>query len=107
MADFVDENVGDDLAQCLFMLGPVIEDRPAIEEDHIGHLPGDLRFPAMRKTDPLEKPHEVEFALSAQRAHHVFGRKIFDADDEIVAKLAEFTGQPAPGGTGQQLEIGK
>ena len=107
MADFVDEHMGDDLAQGLLMLDPIIEDRPAIEEHHVGHLPGDLRLAAMHKADALEETHDVEFALGAKRAQNVFGREIFDADDEIVAEPPEFFREPTPGGIGQNFKIGK
>ena len=33
MADFVDQHVADDMADGLVMLRPVVEDRPAVEED--------------------------------------------------------------------------
>src|SRR5262245_5709930 len=40
VTDFVHEDVGDDRAQRLVVLGPVIEDRPAVEPHHVGHLSG-------------------------------------------------------------------
>ena len=40
MADFVNQHVGDNFAQCILMLRPIIEDWPSIQPDHIGQLLG-------------------------------------------------------------------
>jgi len=61
----------------------------------------------MGEANALEQAHEVEFALRTERAHDVFGGKVFDPDDEIVAQRTKFRRQAAPGGVGQQFKIGE
>ena len=36
VADLVHENMSDDIAELFVMLGPIVEDRAAIEQDHSG-----------------------------------------------------------------------
>src|SRR5262245_24636623 len=38
VADLVHQHVGDDGAERLVVLGPVVEDRAAVEPHHVGHL---------------------------------------------------------------------
>ena len=57
MADLVDQHVADDMAQRLVMLGPVIQDRPAVEPDHVGQ-PGDVVVAAERQSDVLKQAGE-------------------------------------------------
>src|SRR5262245_29637829 len=38
VADLVHQHVGDDGTKRLVVLGPVVEDRPPVEPDHVGHL---------------------------------------------------------------------
>src|SRR6516164_484874 len=52
VADLVHQHVGDDRAQRLVVLGPVVEDRPAVEPHHVGHLSG-RAFRAKRQADAL------------------------------------------------------
>ena len=55
--------MADDMAQRLLMLGPVVEDRPAVEPDHVGQ-PGDVVVAAERQSDALKQAEQVEFALA-------------------------------------------
>src|ERR1700724_2691813 len=48
VADLVEQHVGDDPAQRLVVLGPVVENRPPVEPDQVGHL--------HRRTLGLERP---------------------------------------------------
>src|SRR6187402_3734876 len=41
VADFVDQHMADDMAQRLLMFGPVVQNRPPIQPDHVGQ-PGDI-----------------------------------------------------------------
>src|SRR5260370_30001054 len=38
VADLVHQHMGDDRPQRLLVLAPIIEDRPAVEPDHVRHL---------------------------------------------------------------------
>ena len=88
VADFVDQHMADDVAQRLFMLGPVIQDRPAVEPDHVGQA-GDIVIAAEREADAVEQAEQVEFALGLHLVEHLVGRKIVDADDQALAQAAK------------------
>src|SRR5580704_5731705 len=75
MADLVNEHMLDDIAQRVLVLGPVIEDRPAVEPDHVRHLPGGA-FRAERQADPLEQAEQVELALRLHLVKHLVAWKI-------------------------------
>ena len=55
MADLVHEDVGDEVAEGFLVLGPVVEDRPAVEPDHVGELSRYERGPALSQPDAAEK----------------------------------------------------
>src|SRR5882672_4896816 len=85
VADFVNQHMADDMAQRLLMFGPVIEDRPAVEPDHVGQA-GNVVIAAERQAEALEKAEQVEFALSLHFVEDLVGRKIVDADDHALAQ---------------------
>ena len=53
MADLVDQHVADDVAEGLVVLGPVIQDRPAVEPNHVGQ-PRHVAKALLGQADPLE-----------------------------------------------------
>ena len=59
VADLVDEDVGDEVPEGLVVLGPVVEQRPAVEPDLVRHLPG-RRLAGLREADPAEQAEEIE-----------------------------------------------
>ena len=67
VADLVHQHVGDDGAERLVVLGPVVEDRPAIEPDHVRHLHR-RAFGAERQADALEQAEQVELGLGAPKS---------------------------------------
>src|ERR1700693_1591206 len=88
VADFVEQHVGDDFSQRLVVLGPIIEDRPPVEPDQVGHL--DRRGLGLeRQPDAVEQPQEIELAFQSHLLDDVVGREILDPDDEIAAQLPE------------------
>ena len=76
--------MADDMAERLVMFGPVIQDRPAVEPDHIGQ-PGDVVIAAERQADALKQAEQVEFARGLHLIEHLVGREIVDADDHALA----------------------
>ncbi len=62
VADFVDQNMGDDVAQRLVILGPIVEDGAAIERDAVGAF-ARLGVPALGDAAP-STAQEVEGRLS-------------------------------------------
>ena len=65
VADLVDQHMGDDVAQRLLVLGPVVEDGAAVERDAVRPLAG-LRVPALGDAAPLEQAEQIEGRLQRQ-----------------------------------------
>src|SRR6185312_15214342 len=86
--DLVDQDVADDMAQRFLMLGPVIQDRPPVEPDHVGQS-GDVAVALLRQADALKQAEQVELALGLHLVQHLVGRKIVDADDHALAQGAK------------------
>ena len=106
MADLVHQHVGDDGAQAVLVLGPVVEDRAAIEPDHVGQRlqnTGRLKW----QTNTLEQAEQVEFCLDVHVLKDFLGRKIGHLDDEIFAKVAEMLGQAGISVRRQRLDFGR
>src|SRR5581483_213902 len=57
--------------------------------------------------DALEQTKQVEFALGLHAVEDFIGRKILDANDEVVAKVAKAPRQPAIGLRCECLDIGQ
>src|SRR5439155_2137702 len=83
--DLVDQDVADDMAQRFLMFGPVVEDRTAVEPDHVGQA-GDVLIALLRQADALEQAEQVEFALRLHLVQNLVSRKIVDADDHTLAQ---------------------
>lgn len=106
VANLVDENVCDDVAQGVLALGPVIENGAAIEEDHV-RLARQIAEASPIKAYALVKAHQIEGAFHTELFENLVGREVFDADDEVAAHLAEMLRQPRPGFGSQLLDIFK
>ena len=78
MADLVNQNMGDDFAQRVGMLGPIVENRPAVEPDPVGHLAGMRDDTIIGHPDPLEQPHQIKGALKRHVRADFFGGKFGD-----------------------------
>src|ERR1700676_4398288 len=78
MADLVNQHMADDMAERLVMFGPVIQDRPAVEPDHVGEA-RDVLVAAKRQADADEQAKQIEFALGLHLVQNLLGRKIVDA----------------------------
>src|ERR1700736_3535292 len=85
MADFVNQDVADEMAQRLVMFGPVIQDRATVEPDHIGQ-PGNVVIAAKRQAYALEQAEQVEFAFRVHLVEHLVARKIVDTGDYHLAR---------------------
>jgi hypothetical protein len=70
------------------MLGPIVEDRAAIEPDHIGHLHGGA-FRLERQADALEQSHQRERVVDFHVVEHFVLREVLDPDDQPLAQAAE------------------
>lgn len=105
MADLMDEDMADDGAQRLLMLGPVIENGTAVEEDHIGECPGLRQLLALGKAYALEQSEQVEFALGLHVAQHIVFREILHPDDDIAGKIVKGLRQARIGLCGQRVKV--
>ena len=106
MADLVDEDMGDDIAQGFLVLGPVVENGTAIKRDAVHHL---TRFHGETFGDAasFEQSEKIEGCFERHVFEHVIGRKIGDLDDEIFRQRAKFFRQVAICLDRKRLEGGK
>ena len=87
MTDLVNEDVGDDGAQGLLVVGPVIENGPAIKEDHVGERSRMSHLLAMGEAHAVEQAEQIELALGLHVVEHVVIRKVLDPDDDVAGEL--------------------
>src|SRR5208282_578520 len=104
MTDLVHQHMLDDRAERFVMLGPVIEDRAAIQPDHVGHLHR-RAFDTERQTDALEQTEQIELALRVHFIEHLIAREIIDLNDEVGAQVAKFARQMAKHLAGEDFEL--
>ena len=72
----------------VLVLGPIVEDRPAIQPDHVGHeLRGRVRLE--RQSDALEQTKQIELALGTHALENLVSRKILNSDDEVLTEITE------------------
>ena len=93
-------------AERLLVLGPIVEDRPAIEEHHLRHG-GHVHDALPREIDAVIEAEQVEGRLDVERVEHLVGGKVLHADDDIPAEIAEAARQALEGRVGDRLELGE
>ncbi len=106
VANLVHQNVGDDVAEGFLVLGPIIQDRPPVQPDHVGHQlwrRGLLEW----QPDPLEQAQEVEFAVEVHGFQDLLGGEVLDPENQVLAKPPEVLRQPGIGLGGHNLDIGE
>src|SRR5262245_23627755 len=106
VADLVHQDMGDYGAERFLGLGPIIENRPPVEEHHVGHR-GDVGHALARKIDPGIEPEQIERRFDAERIEHVVGGKFLDADEHFGRERAEAGWEPRIGFAGDGLELGE
>src|SRR5689334_2772980 len=106
VTNFVYQHMGHDFSQCVLVLGPIIEDWPAIQPDHVWH---DLRrrIRLERQADALEQAKQVELALGTHTLENLLSREILNADDEVRTEIAEVLREPGVSLGSQRLNIGQ
>ena len=105
MADLVNEHMGDDGAQRLLVLGPVIENGAPVEEDHIGKCSGMREFLGLGEAGSLEQPEKVELAFGLHVAEHIVFREILDPDDDVAGKVVKSHRQTRMGLSRQRVKF--
>ena len=92
LADFVNQHMGDDIVERFIVLGPVVDDRTAVEPNQIGQ-PGNVILALERQARALEQSQQIIFTVGFHLVQHLVGREILDADDEAFAQAPETPGQ--------------
>ena len=104
MSDLMNENMGHDCTQCFMMIGPIVENRPAVEIYHVGKLPrpaGDL----MGESHALKKAEELKRILDAESVEDIVGSQVLDPDHHIRRERLEFIRQPVEGTAGERIDL--
>ncbi len=106
MADFMDEDMGDDGLQAVVALAPFIEQRAAIQEDHVGHHPRRLiaLHPDMAA---LVQPEDIPFGFQFHSGDDICIGKILDAQQDGGKVTPERLGKPLDRSLGQQFDLGE
>ena len=106
VADLVNQDVADDMAEAFVVLGPVIQDRPAVEPDHVGqsrHVAKTL----LGQADALEQAEQVELALAFHLVEGLLGGEVVDADDQALAEPAKLRRQPLKNVVRRHFHLGQ
>src|SRR4249920_2108014 len=103
MADLVDHHMADDVEERLAGLAPVVEQWPAVEEDHVVGAPHDIDA-AARQGDAAIEAENVEGRLELHLPLDIYIGKILDAEDDIGDMSAERGGDGEEGLAGEALD---
>lgn len=104
MADFVDQDVPDEMLETFSGFTPVIEDRATVEENHIDIVRG------RRDTFLIDgyAPVEAEQIERGAQGHFRFGflvGKFFDSNDDAIDVVAQFARNRPQGVSGDGFHI--
>src|SRR5882757_9160236 len=104
MADLVNQHMAVDMAERLFMFGPIIENRQAIEENHGRVVRGEGAFPA-GEIGALEQAQYVEGRFEFHVVDHVVVREILHHEDDLPGEGAKLRRQARKGLAGKNLDV--
>ena len=105
VGDLVDEDVADERVEAdVAALAPLVEDRAAVEPDHVGcrRLVHDR---ALGEGDPLVEAGEFEGVVDVEVVEHVVGGEVGHGEAEVAAGPAHLGRQVVEGGRGQRLDV--
>src|SRR5271166_200548 len=105
MADLMHQHMRDDRRERVLALAPEIEQRSAVEPDHVGHFARVANRAALREAAPAKKTEEVELALGAHLVERLVVREVVDANDQPFAPVAKRLRELCEGRVGQSLDI--
>ena len=103
--DLVDQDVADDVADAFLMRCPIVEDRAAVEPDHVRELAGRPYRLGLGKPLPPEQAQQVEFALALHVVQRFLVGKVGDLDNDALAQSANTGREGRESGIGHRLEI--
>src|SRR5271168_799788 len=106
MADLVNQDVRDDRPQRLFALAPEIQQRPAVEPDHVGKSARFVERRPLRQAPAAKQPEQIEFAGRVHLLERFVIGKIDDLNDEPLAELAEWGRQIRVNGPCELVDVG-
>src|SRR5260370_40668963 len=98
MADLVQQDMGHDLAEGILALAPEIQQRPAIEPDHVGQRASRLDRAALGQSLSLEQSKQVEFGPRSHLVERFVVGEVDDPDDETLAVATERRRKTRKGG---------
>ena len=94
VADLVDQNMSDNFGERILAVAPEVEQRPAIEPDHVGQFARLLDHAALGEPPAAKQAQEVEFALGAHLVERLVIREVDHLDDQTLAQAAKRSGEP-------------
>ena len=104
MPDLMHQDVPHDRLQRLARLAPFVEDRAAVEEDHVDVLRrGVLALQA--ETDAAVEAEQVEVGFELHLVDRLLVGEILDSDDQPLGLAAELLGNLAEGLERDALEV--
>ena len=83
MADLVDQHMAHDVRQILARFAPVIEDRPAVEEDAVDVV-GDVARATLHHRHALIETQQVEWRIEVHLLLDLVGREVVDLDAHVA-----------------------
>lgn len=107
VADLVHQHMADDGAERVLAIGPIIEDRAAIEPDHVGLLPGLREDFALRQAAAAKEAEQIVVAFAFHLVERLVVRPVVDADDDARAQLAKSFRQGVERDLRHVLEFGE
>jgi hypothetical protein len=106
MADLVDQHMAHQMGEVLTGFAPIIEDRPAVEKDHVDMGPR-VADALVRQGDAAIEAENVERAVEAHRPLGLLVGKLLDRDHDRAEMTLEPARDRAEGAARQLLDIGQ
>ena len=94
MADLVDQHMSDDFGERILAVAPEIEQRPAVEPDHVGQFARLFDRAALGEPPAAKKAEQVEFALGAHLVERLVIGEVDHLNDETLAQAPKRSGEP-------------
>lgn len=102
----MNQHMSDQVAERFVVVGPVVEDRAAVEEDKV-RTAWNVADALLCKADAGIEPEKVERALDIELAQDIILGELRNAYDDSPASVAKFLRQSCPGDCGKALEVVK
>ncbi len=87
------------------MLGPIVEDRAAVEEDHVGQAAGFGHGLILRQAQALEQAHDVEGGLGSEIVENIVGGEVLHPENDVAAQPTKRLWQALEGNCRQFFNV--